>query len=60
MDEYEKPELTAKEDRIRKKIQSLIEYCLYCQPYDDGEAVWIHGKQTELYDLLDEYDISDS
>lgn len=60
MDEYEKPDLTAKEERICKKVQSLIEYCLYCQPYDDGEAVWIYGERTELYDLMDEYEISDT
>lgn len=53
MDGFEKPELTKTEKRYRDKVQSNIEYCLYCQPYDDGEAVWIFGDRTDLYDLFD-------
>lgn len=52
MDEYSKPKLTAKEEKYKQKIQSLIEYCLYCQPYDDGDAVWIYGERTELDELF--------
>lgn len=57
MDEFDKPELTAKEEKYREKVQSLVEYCLYCQPYDDGEAVWILGERTELDDLLFDCDV---
>jgi hypothetical protein len=60
MDEFEKPELTVKEERYRNNIQSLIEYCLYCQPYDEGEPVWIHGDRIELYELMEDCNIPDN
>ncbi len=59
MDEFDKPELTAKEEKYRKRVQSEIENCLYCQPYDDGEAVWILGERTDLEDLLYNLNIPD-
>ena len=43
---------TKKEEHYRKKIQDLIEYCLYCQPYDEGDAVWIFGDRIDLVDLF--------
>ena len=49
---FEKPQLTAKEKTYVKKIQSKIEYCAYCQPYDEGEVVWIHGDKIDLNDLM--------
>lgn len=52
MDEFDKPELTAKEEKYRIKIQSEIQNCIYCQPYDEGEVVWILGQRTDLEDLL--------
>ncbi len=52
MDEFEKPELTSKEEKYRKKIQSEIENCIYCQPYDNGEVVWILGVRTDLVEIL--------
>ncbi len=52
MDGFEKPELSKIEERYYKKVQSEIEYCLYCQPYDDGDAVWIMGDRTELNDIF--------
>jgi hypothetical protein len=57
MDEFNLPELTAKEEKLRKKVQSKIEYCLYCQPYDEGEAVWIYGDKIDLYDLMDDCNV---
>lgn len=54
MDEFNLPELTKKEERLKNKVQSKIEYCLYCQPYDEGEAVWIYGDRIDLYDLMDD------
>ncbi len=56
MNEFEKPLLSKKEEKYLKKVQCKIEYCLYCQPYDEGEAVWIYGKRTELDDLF--YDLN--
>lgn len=52
MDEFDKPELTLSEKKYLKKVQSEIENCVYCQPYDDGEPVWIFGVQMDLDDLL--------
>ncbi len=53
MDLYLEPDLTKKEERYKKKIQELIEYCHYCQPYDGGECVWIFGIRTSIEDLFD-------
>lgn len=55
MDGLEKPELTLKEEKYRKKVQSKIENCIDCQPFDEGEPVWIFGERTELDELL--YDL---
>ncbi|WP_439484312.1 RES family NAD+ phosphorylase [Cyclobacterium plantarum] len=57
MDPFDKPDLTKKEERYREKVQNLIEYCLYCQPYDEGEAVWIHGDRRELDDVFYECNV---
>ncbi len=57
MDEEDKPKLTAKEEGFRKKIQSQIAYCTYCQPYDGGEPVWIFGTRAELDELFEHYDV---
>lgn len=52
MDQFSPPELNKIEEKYRKKVQSLIEYCPYCQPYDEGEVVWIFGEKIELMDLF--------
>ncbi|MDH7462613.1 RES family NAD+ phosphorylase [Chitinophagaceae bacterium 26-R-25] len=57
MNEFDLPELTGKEERLRKKVQSKIEYCSYCQPYDEGEVIWIYGDQIELNDLMDDCNV---
>ncbi len=49
---FYKPELTKKQEHYKNNLQSLIHYCLYCQPYDDGDPVWIYGDRTELTELL--------
>ncbi len=54
MEPWEKQELTKRETQLRDKVQKLIQYCDYCQPYDEGEVVWILGDKIELYDLLDD------
>ncbi|MGB0891953.1 MAG: RES family NAD+ phosphorylase [Flavobacteriaceae bacterium] len=53
------PELTKKEEGYRKKVQSKINYCSYCQPYDGGEFVWIFGDQIELDELMDSLNIDE-
>jgi len=43
------------EEKIREFIetaQKQITYCLTCQPWDEGEAIWIFGVRTDMYDLL--------
>lgn len=55
----EEIKLTQKEEKIRKNIQSKIEYCMYDQPYDDGEVVWVLGDRQELYEIFQEFDISE-
>jgi hypothetical protein len=52
MDEFRAPELTKQEEKYREKVQSKIEYCLNCQPFEDGEAFWMLGERTELDDLF--------
>lgn len=52
MDEFDKTELTSLEEKYRKKVQAKISNCLYCQPYDGGEAVWIWGDRIGLDELF--------
>lgn len=54
MNGLEKSDLNRTEEKYRDRLQNKIHYCIYCQPYDDGEAVWIHGERIDLYDLMDE------
>jgi RES domain-containing protein len=35
-------------------VQEDLEYCTYCQPYDDGEIVWILGEKSTVDELLEE------
>jgi len=57
MDEFYKPDLSPKEESQLEKLQSQVENCIYCQPYDDGEPFWILGEKTELEDLLSDLKI---
>lgn len=59
MDGFEIPQLTASEQRICTKIQKQISYCELCQPYDEGEVVWIYGDRTSLFDLLGDFDLKE-
>lgn len=54
MDEFGSLELSAKAERNRKKIQSMIISCVNCQPFDEGEPVWIHGVKRELIELFED------
>jgi len=49
--------LSQKNRKLFKKVQEQIEYCYNCQPYDEGEPVWIHGDRTELGELLYDFDV---
>lgn len=53
MNDFDKPILTSKEEKYRSKVQSKIENCIYCQPYDGGEVFWILGDRIELMELLE-------
>ncbi len=52
MDDYVQIELSSKAERNRKKIQAKLVSCYNCQPFDEGEAVWIFGDQWELAELF--------
>jgi hypothetical protein len=52
MEEY-LPALSETEERYRIKIQSKIYYCLNCQPFDGGEALWIQGDRISLLELFE-------
>jgi hypothetical protein len=47
------PDLSKKEETYRSKIQSKIYYCLNCQAFDGGEAIWVQGDQISLEELFD-------
>ena len=47
-------------DKIKKyidEIQPEIKYCVTCQPYDGGDYIWVLGDESDLEDLLDDYDV---
>lgn len=47
-------ELTGQKEFHRRKVQSKIVSCTNCQPYDEGEPVWINGDRWELTELLED------
>lgn len=59
MDEFEAVMLTKKEERVCAKVQAQITHCIYCQPYESGEAVWILGDKVDLDSLFEDVDISE-
>jgi hypothetical protein len=60
MDEFAKPELKAKEEKLKNQIQEDIHYCLNCQARDSGDWIWILGERYDLEDLFDDYEIKES
>lgn len=44
-------------DDYIERIHPEIRHCVYCQPYDDGEPVWVFGNRTNLEDLFDEHHV---
>lgn len=52
-----KVELSKKAEVYRRKVQAEIQYCVNCQPFDEGEAVWIYGERTDVEGVLDELNV---
>lgn len=50
--------LSEKLEKLVERVQTEIEYCITCQPYDNGEAVWILGEESDLEELLDKHRIA--
>lgn len=44
-------------EKFIKYIQPRISYCATCQPYENGEIVWVLGRKVNLEEIFDEYDI---
>jgi len=59
MDPYEPAEINENERLIMVEVQSKIYSCPICQPYDSGEAVWIHGDRTDIIELFEDHELSD-
>jgi hypothetical protein len=38
-------------------VQPHVDYCITCQPWDGGEAIWIHGDQLFMANLLDHFEV---
>ncbi len=49
--------LSKKNQQLFERVQTQVGYCYNCQPYDEGEPVWIHGDRTELGKLLYDYEV---
>ena len=43
--------------KYQKLIQPHIGYCVTCQPYDEGDVVWVFGDRADLEELFDEYEV---
>lgn len=43
--------------KYQKLIQPHIAYCVTCQPYDEGDVVWVLGDRADLEELFDEYEV---
>ncbi len=48
------------EEKLIEQLQEEIQYCITCQPYDDGDVVWILGEETELEELFDTFKVPES
>jgi len=38
-------------------VQPHVDYCITCQPYDGGEAIWVLGDECYMEDLLGDFDV---
>jgi hypothetical protein len=43
--------------KYQELIQPHIAYCVACQPYDEGDVVWVLGDRADLEELFDEYEV---
>lgn len=46
-----------KVDEFVSAVQAHVDYCLTCQPYEDGDAIWILGEEIDFEHLMEELDI---
>lgn len=37
------------------RMDDVVGHCYNCQPWEDGEMIWVRGNQTTLDELLSEY-----
>lgn len=42
-------------EEYAERIQEGIVHCFNCQPFEDGECIWVRGRRTSLSDLFNEY-----
>ena len=47
-------------ERFQKQLLNELRYCINCQPWDDGEAVWIFGARIWIRELLQSLGIPES
>ncbi len=38
-------------------VQPHADYCITCQPYDGGEAIWVLGEQCSMEDFLNDFGV---
>ena len=43
-----------------ERVQPHIAYCIYCQPYEGGEEVWVFGIRSALDDLMEEIGVPEA
>jgi hypothetical protein len=51
--------ITKKEQKIIDKIQSNLSSCVNCESWDSGEPLWIWGDETDVFELLMDYEINE-
>jgi hypothetical protein len=52
--EYLTPSLNKTSQRCLDRVQKVVMYCIFCQPHDDGEYLWILGKKVNLNDIFED------
>ncbi|MFD0792058.1 RES family NAD+ phosphorylase [Mucilaginibacter litoreus] len=57
MDHFAKPEIPPKAQKYYDKVKDVIKYCMYDQPYDGGDVIWLLGEKTDLIDVFNDYNI---
>lgn len=39
-------------ESYRQRVQAQVKYCPTCQPYDEGDYIWIFGEETTLKEIF--------